>query len=345
MQCSACFWLNQGRWMQKLASPECVGQLIGLFFMLSNSSSIIGNTLSYLISEFAKISTPTLLWCLIGVHSTGLLMLLFISDVERTNDSGTILSRARNLARLKSHRPSMLIAPYCVALGVSGAFNYGSIPTLIYAGSHNTGSISLAFIFYGIGSTLGSYTFGRLFDRFGWKVDLAANVGTLSMVTALSCLTAKEIISTTSCFMYILMLFAGMNDSIYTCLINISVSKVYTEELSASGWTAFRVFYCAGFAAYSFLTPSMSFTTSLTASALIQTLGLLSYFFFGRSCFTEAVETTRPNDAGREMTRRNSLASKHVSFSDLSKPSSSDTVINASGISRSVSIANIRGEV
>jgi len=338
---TASFWINQGRWMQKIISPELIGRLTGVFWMLYNSSSLIGNTSSFLMTRFATISTNLLIWCLAGVAIVGLLMLLFMSDAPKTSDSGTVIGRCRNLIRLKDHRPSLLLAPYSIGMGISGAFNYGCIPSFITMTmkSSGTNSISQAFIFYGLGATIGSYTFGRLFDKYGWKTDLVSNVVSLGIVTVLSTLLSLDLIphgGVSVCF-FLLLLFGGLNDSVSNCLINISVSKVYIEELSASGWTCFRVFFCLGYSSFMFSSPSFSFQTSLIASCALQLLGIVSYYFFGKLCLTES-QIRLPTE----------VALKHVSFDTLPSQTSesgcskTDIQVVSSGISRSVSMAEFR---
>lgn len=269
-------------------------------------------------------------------------MILFMSDAPKTNDSGTTLGRCKKLLRLKDHRASLLLAPYSIGMGVSGAFNYGCIPAFLILELHNssTSSISQNFILYGLGATAGSFIFGKVFDKYGWKVDLLSNLGSLCAVTLLSFLLSLDKIpeSAIPICLAILLFFGGLNDAVSNCVINISVSKVYLEELSASGWTCFRVFFCVGYSGFMFSSPSFSFRSAIFISFALQLLGIISYYFFGRLCFTD------------KSAEEEEVNTRHVSFDTLvldpsEKADCKVTVQSASGISRSVSVAEFRGDV
>jgi hypothetical protein len=171
--------------------------------------------------------------------------------------------------RLTKQRKMLLLLPYFFCQGVNMAYTYGNYPTFLkYAASQTATAsstiavdsraainISTGFLLYGIGSMIGSYIWGKLYDLCRGRLYPLLGCHLALVLLSQSLLIGSMMLAdqTAGALLAILITVGfifGLTDFLTNAIINNSIAKNYETEPESlpSAFSLYRMCFCFGFA-------------------------------------------------------------------------------------------------
>eukprot|EP01114_Cavostelium_apophysatum_P015260 TRINITY_DN4118_c0_g1_i1.p1 TRINITY_DN4118_c0_g1~~TRINITY_DN4118_c0_g1_i1.p1 ORF type:complete len:450 (+),score=75.33 TRINITY_DN4118_c0_g1_i1:142-1491(+) len=169
---AAFLWISQGVYLTMVAQGESRGYLSGVFLLIFNLNMVIGQLITGVLLKKFHLETGLLLWILTGLCSIGVVMMAFVRPIKSPPKT-EVLSPLQNLSntmKIMKDRKFLLLVPGMIYQGTSSSLTFGRFPRLM-----PDDQIPFVFLVYGLGLCIGSYMWGKIFDRFSWKVLVASN--------------------------------------------------------------------------------------------------------------------------------------------------------------------------
>eukprot|EP00158_Paraphelidium_tribonemae_P003527 Partr_v1_DN26197_c0_g1_i1_m10328 putative DUF895 domain membrane protein len=193
-----------------------------------------------------------------------------ISTVEKTLHNSTIYGRLRSIGKLSRQRETVLLTPYLICQGLGMAYTYGNFPTFIHYVTYDGGkqldnvgheyalNIAYAFLAYGIGSMIGSYGWGKLYDYAHGKlypllishVILIVATFLLLIFTVIAPIPYPRSLFPSMC---IVGFNFGLIDFLNNAIINNSITQSYKETDVPVAFSWYRFCFCIGFSVASIM--------------------------------------------------------------------------------------------
>lgn len=205
-------WISQGSYLTSLSkdTPNQIGVYTGTFWSIHFFSSITGHLLTQLIMLFTS-SKGNILIILSIISFLSLFSFLFIKNVEKT-ESKQEFYRQKLFEMLKEMK---YIIIFIIYEGISASFQSG-----VFTKQMEFQDIPKVMFFYGLTLLIGSYCWGKLFDRFGWKLLIGLNMIIHPFAYSLINLDFEK---------RIIAILLGMSDGINVNLMNSTISKKFKE--------------------------------------------------------------------------------------------------------------------
>lgn len=310
---------------------KITGAFFGVFYFQVNAflvvvvlsyerQGILGCSIALCILQFQAASVVLLIWCMCGLTGVGLLLTLFVPSVEPAALSSSpvvsVKEKTLQLVRASSQVSVALLVPLFLlqsaqvlfnkqfSLSVSRSlisllsskvcFSYQLLPRLIQdstsAAIFPTANVA-AFFVYWAGSIVVSFSYGHLFDRFGWKVVLAVRdcffLPLLPLNLCCKCVAVVELlcIASSLCLMLLnkqmpspyLWMIVGFLRGVSDPGTNALVLATITQRFGSSLFGLYRGLYCLGFFV-------LGLATALSSPFVL--LGSLVFFLIsGVPCF------------------------------------------------------------
>ena len=270
------------------AEWNMIGLAVGVFFTIFNLNSIIGNAIviGLLGNGF---SVNSMIIAMAGVTALGTFLLLFLRNpplvdspatviglesaqslssantAEETMRTHSVTGRLKSLWKVTKMSQTRYLMPYFLCQGMSMAYTYGNYPAFINfsssLGMTNSAdldgqtaiNIAYGFLFYGIGSVIGSIAWGRLYDFFKSSLyPLVASQFVLVEINFSLLITTVAVpiaypASVFPCLELVCLMFV-LTDFLTNAIINNSVSKHYPEVDVPTAFSCYRFVFCVGFA-------------------------------------------------------------------------------------------------
>lgn len=130
---------------------------------------VIGNIITGFLLDRFDISTATLLKTLPALCLVGVVMMFFVRPVDSLSysDGQSLTSPIQNFISTFSamkDKKTLLLIIGMIYQGMSSALTFGSFPKLM-----PIQQVPFVFLIYGIGLCIGSFSWGKIYDRFSWK--------------------------------------------------------------------------------------------------------------------------------------------------------------------------------
>jgi hypothetical protein len=194
------FWLKSSEWISlesKRQNGGAEGALTGAFYGVfyfqvceksiyvcvfrSNffEQGILGCGIALFILMF-QADISLLIWCMCGLTGVGLVMTLFVpnveSDAQTTVKPPSLKEKVLLLLKSASQRSVLFMIPMIFLQSAQVCFSYQFLPRLVRASTTEAifpfVNVSTFFVYW-VASIVVSFSYGKLFDKFGWKVVLA----------------------------------------------------------------------------------------------------------------------------------------------------------------------------
>ncbi len=174
------FWLKSSEWIALESQKQnggAEGVLTGAFYGVFYFQGILGCTIALLILFF-NANTSLLIWCMCGLTAIGLVMTLFVptSDLGAAlPDPPSLKEKLKSLVKSSSQTSVLLMIPLMFLQSAQVCFSYQFLPKLIEHATieHDFPFVNVStFFVYWTGSIIVSFSYGKLFDKFGWKLVL-----------------------------------------------------------------------------------------------------------------------------------------------------------------------------
>ena len=271
-------WVSQGVYLAKmirahtaflqkttgtasLSNVGVVGKATGLFFC--NSNGLIGNAIAIAaLASGAEFSA--MIYIMFAICGLGGLMLFFSPNIPKSfTEPEPVADKSAasgGWRKFLSHTKTRLLTPYLICQGYNIAYNFGNFPTFVnHASAFQTQSVStrniaIIFLFYGVGSIIGSWVWGWMYDRN--KSHLTPLI-TSHLILCAACyviLVIPTIIdinydATIYGFLTLNGFLFGLIDNLTNTVINSSNTKLYRGNELQKSFAWYRVCFCIGFTA------------------------------------------------------------------------------------------------
>ncbi|KAJ3371355.1 DUF895 domain membrane protein [Allomyces arbusculus] len=257
-------WIHQGALVtvQAAASNVPIGQLTAVFLVLFESTTIVGNLVSFALLR-SGMSRSTVLAILSATAAVGAVWFAFLrppnNGILAVPDSGSdqsLAAKMRAMVRVARARPMAAALPLILWNGALTTLAFANVPTFIPPSilASNPETLPLMFVTFGVASAITAPTVGKAYDAWGlsplvWGCTIA---GTLAYGAAYAAILAVPHITANFAATLTVLVAAetlmGVMVAGTNCLINVILSAWYPDGAAASAaFSAYRVVFCTGF--------------------------------------------------------------------------------------------------
>jgi hypothetical protein len=281
--CAGLFWLKSSEWIAQESlrlGGGVEGFLTGTFYGVFYFQGILGCGIALIILQFQVMEIKTLsrdlflickqanisvlIWCMSCLTGVGFVMMLFLPVETTTTTTITTTTttttttvappslREKFAALLKSaSQPSvLLLVPIIFLQSAQVCYSYMFMPRLIRActSAEEFPFVNVStFTVYWVASIIVSFSYGKLFDQFGWRVVLCC-VAVVELLCLASSLPLMLVQLPSPYLWMIVGFFRGLSDTGTNSFVLATITFRYASAGSASAlFGLYRGLYSFGF--------------------------------------------------------------------------------------------------
>ena len=242
-----------------------IGGATGLFFAVYNVNGIVGNVIALVILSVGA-GFRSLIWSMLGVCFFGTILLLFAAPIPSISKSQTDILKEKEqhagsnqwdeIKKFARNPVTWMLTPYMFTQGLNIAFDFANFPTYVTFVSsladetQQTANIAIVFLVYGVGCIIGSFLWGRVYDRSHARL-LPLIISHLLLVLLNNGLLVGAVVvgnyqSGMSMLIAVGFIF-GLIDYCTNAIINNSNSKCYQGLQVSLSFAWYRFCFCIAF--------------------------------------------------------------------------------------------------